>query len=157
MKPQLTVTIIELMALTMMVAICSNVWRTGQDMGWIATIVCVSLTTYWINHFRFPTGLPSLLFELPLIFFVLLCVALLLGLHHPPFMVPPGWQWPPFGSLQERIGHAFALSLWAIVWGIPTLLLCNIVRVVLAFFGLLPSNEAGDEQSDGHQAADHPL
>jgi ABC-type uncharacterized transport system permease subunit len=74
MKPRLTVTIIELMALTMMVAICSNVWRTGQDIGWIATIVCVSLTTYWINHFRFPTGLPSWLFELPLIF--LCCCAL---------------------------------------------------------------------------------
>jgi len=157
MKPWFTVTIIELMALTVMVAICSNLWRTEQDLGWIATIVCVSLSTYWVNHFRLPTALPTLLFEFSLVFLVIFCFALLLGLHHPPFMVPPGWQWPPFGSLQERIGHAFALSLWAIIWGIPTLLFCDFVRVVLVSFGLQPSTEADDEQSDGRQAAGRPL
>ena len=145
MKSRPQVAIIELMMLTLMVAICSNLWRAGQYLGWNATTVCVSLTTYWINHFRLPVRLPSLLIELPLILFVLFFLGLLLGLHHPPFMVPEGWEWPPFGSLQERFWHAFALSLLAILLVIPTLLFCDIIRNGMEFFGLLTSAEPKDE------------
>ena len=62
-----------------------------------------------------------------------------MGLRHPPFMVPPGWQWPPFTGIQERMTHAFALSLWSIVFGIPTLLFCGMVRRTVLFVELLTS------------------
>ena len=149
--------IFELMVLMVMVAICSSVWRTGQDRGWIATIVCVSLMSYWLSTFRVTGALPSTLLELPFILLVLFCFAFVAGLHHPPLMVQSGWQWPKFGSLQERAWHAFGLSVWAVIWGNLTLLVCRVIRVVLIFLGL-PSGDATRkpmEQSDKTAELDH--
>jgi len=73
------------------------------------------------------------LFALPLIAMLLFCLALTSGLHHPPWMVPPGWQWPPFQTFRERLTHAFALSIWAFVFGTPTMVFCGIVRRTAAY------------------------
>ncbi|MBM3965156.1 MAG: hypothetical protein FJ308_08840 [Planctomycetes bacterium] len=91
----------------------------------------MSLTTRWVNHFRLPTKLLSPRLELALVFIGMFSLALIMGLHHPPFMVPAGWQWPPFESIQERFVHAFALSLWVVPWGIATFCTCDVIRVVV--------------------------
>ncbi len=124
------------------VAICAAIWQTGQDGGWIATVVAVSAITYWINHFRCrPILVPSTLFAFPFIATLLFCIALAMGLHHPPWMVPPGWQWPPFTTIQERLTHAFALSIWVLFFGIPTVLIGGIIRRAVVFIALQASKQ----------------
>ena len=46
---------------------------------------------------------------------LLVDIALALSMRHPPFMVPAGWEWPPFQDFGERLTHAIALSTWQIV------------------------------------------
>lgn len=65
---------------------------------------------------------------LPIIAIGIFALSLAFGLHHPPFMVVPGWEWPPFASIEERIGHAFALSVWTFIFGAPTILVLGVVR-----------------------------
>ncbi len=110
-------------------AICCGSFTAGQTVGWIITIIAVSACLYFMKYFRFhsPLQLPSaflLLLSATFMFFI----ALTFGLRHPPFMVPPGWTWPPFASTSERIAHAFALSLWTVFVVPPTLLVLGLVR-----------------------------
>ncbi len=55
-------------------------------------------------------------------------IALLFGLRHPPFLARVDFVWPPFQSIHERLLHAFALSLWVLYFGLPTLAVLGIFR-----------------------------
>ncbi|MFO0924341.1 MAG: hypothetical protein U0905_17840 [Pirellulales bacterium] len=92
--------ITELFALTACVGITAASWRIGQDAGMVVAIVLTTIIVYYVNHLRSNTSLlPTSLFALPIIAFGVFVIALLTELRHPPFMVPPGWKWPPFASI----------------------------------------------------------
>lgn len=123
--------LVDILLLTFAVAFCCLCFRTGQYNGWVSAIVLVSLIMYWCNHVVCnPRLVPSTLFLFPILFALFLISALILGMHHPPFMVPEDWKWPPFESFEERIIHAFALSVWTVIFGLPTIVWCGIVRRV---------------------------
>lgn len=114
---------------TAIVAAIAAAWRTNYELGMILAIVSVSALAYYVNRFRSGrTNVPTTLRAIPFIAIGFFFSSLIMGLRHPPFMVPEGWQWPPFTNLHERVVHAFALSLWTFLFGLPTMLLLGLLR-----------------------------
>lgn len=109
----------------------------------MTAVIGTTMIAYGLNHYRCePPLLPTALLALPIVAALLFLLAMLMGLHHPPFMVPEGWEWPSFTSIGERVGHAFALSLWTFIFGIPTVIVCGTIRrVVTATTRSTPHNE----------------
>ena len=122
--------------LTAFVGFTAASWRMGQDRGLVVAIVLTTIIVYYANRLRSKTSLlPTSLIALPMIAIGVFVIALLTGMRHPPFMVPPGWQWPPFASIQERITHAFALAIWTFVFGTPTMIVLGLIRRLFALIG----------------------
>lgn len=145
-------TIVDLLATTLLVAVCAAFWRAGEYYGWNAVVITVTAFAYYVNRYRLPFELPTSLVLFPLVLMSLFVFALMLGMHHPPWMAPPDWQWPPFSSMMERMAHAFALSMWGVFWGVPVLMLCDTVRHAVEFVGWL-LKQVGDSQDDEGRAA----
>lgn len=107
-------------------------WRTDEHRGIIAFVISSSCLAYYFNRLRPRVSpLPSTLILLPLIALAVFVLSLALGLRHPPFLVPEGWEWPPFATIEERAIHAFALSIWTFIFGTPTVVLLGTVRRLL--------------------------
>ena len=131
MHTRFTLKITDFLLLMIAASLCAWAWRIDQDNGWMTVVISICVMTYGLNHFRFrPRLLPTSLLILPFVAILLFGVAMLAGLHHPPFLAPPGWEWPPFTSIKERAMHAFALSLWTFIFGVPTVAACGVMRRV---------------------------
>lgn len=137
---RLRVSITEIIGLAAFVGVTTASYRMGQDRGLVVAIVLTTIIVYYTNRLRSKTSLlPTSLIALPMIAIGVLVIALLTGMRHPPFMVPPGWQWPPFASIQERITHAFALAIWTFVFGTPTVIVLGLIRRLFAL--IVPAAE----------------
>jgi hypothetical protein len=133
------VAIIEMLGLTACVGLTAAAWRAGQDRGIVAAIVLTTIVVYYANRLRSRTPfLATTLIALPMIAIFVFVIAVLTGLRHPPFMVPLGWQWPPFESIKERIVHAFALAIWTFILGTPTMLVLGSIRRLFAALNPTP-------------------
>ncbi len=129
-----------MLGLTACVGLTAAAWCTGQDRGIVAAIILTTIVVYYANRLRTRTPcLATTLIALPMIAVFVFVIALLTGLRHPPFMVPQGWQWPPFASIKERTVHAFALATWTFVFGTPTMLVLGLIRRLIT--ALNPSPE----------------
>ena len=109
--------IIDLIGITTLVAIGTMIWNRSQYQGWAFLIVALYLLP--IVLFQIRLGWPiskSVAFLIPVCTGILLLTALVFSLRHPPFMVPADWEWPPFTGIGDRVLHAFALSLWQLLW-----------------------------------------
>ena len=99
----------------------------------VATIVSLASTAYYLNRLRSRQAIfPTTMIALPIIAIALFVFSLACGLRHPPLMVSPDWEWPPFASFEERIQHAFALSTWTFIFGTPTIIVLGAARRLLA-------------------------
>ena len=97
------ITILEMLGFTAMVGVVAAFWRTGQDRGMVVSIISASSFAYYVNRIRSSSPpFPSTVIALPIVAVTVFVFSLALGLHHPPFMVPPEWKWPPFVSLGTR-------------------------------------------------------
>lgn len=139
MKPdyiRISFKLTDLMAVTAIVAVCAAMWKFDFGLGWMATIIGVTASLYFINHLRArPPFLASMIVAIPLIALAFFFVALLFGLHHPPFMIPPDWKQPLFTSIEERMIHAFALSIWVWIFSTWTILILSMIRRTLLTYG----------------------
>ncbi len=122
--------ILELIILSSMIALTLSIWTVEPYRGWITTVVMLAVCVRWINCRHLPERLPALAFEVPIAGIALFLLALLIGMHLPPFMAAPDYEWPPFNGLSERVVHAGILSLWTIPWGIPTLIFCSFIELI---------------------------
>jgi hypothetical protein len=124
-----SIQLIDLFLATAVAAICAALWRHDEILGSLAMCVGLSAIIYYINHVRtWPPFLVSTLVAIPFIVTALFCSTLALELHMPAIDVPSDWRHPPFVSFQERLEHAFGLSMIGLFVSTCTILLFGIIR-----------------------------
>lgn len=151
---RLTTSILELLGFSTVVGVIAISWRAGQDCGIMVAIISLACTAYYFNRLRSQSPIvPTTLIALPVIAIGVFVIALAFGLRHPPLLVPPDWEWPPFASLRERMIHAFALSIWTFIFGTPTILIMGIVRRLIRMSNVTPDDATNNPMNPSRGSA----
>jgi hypothetical protein len=130
--PKITLKLVDLFAILFAAALCSLAWKAAPTLGWIAIIASLTSVFYFIRHFRMPPeAAPISLLIVPLVGFCVFVISLVSGQHHPPFLAPADFQWPRFESMEERLGHAIAISCWTLFWSPLIIVICGLLRRAL--------------------------
>ena len=138
-KPQSQFSIVDLLLLVLLFAIGAAFWTRGQYQGWaFLTFAIYFASLAYLNVRLCKPIFPTVIALLPICCLLLFMIATCASMRHPPFMVPAGWEWPPFESFGERAGHAFALCVWQVFW-VP-------IAVLLAGFTSAIANRFGDSR-----------
>jgi hypothetical protein len=147
--PRFTLKLSDFFWLMVLAALCSLAWKTVSTLGWMAIIVSLTAVFYFVRHFRMSSeSAPPSLMIVPLVWLCIFAGALLGGQHHPPFLAPGDFRWPPFQSIEERFGHALALSCWTLFWSPPTIAFCGLLRRAIWGEASTQRGSSGDDRSE---------
>lgn len=135
-KLQSQFSIVDLLLLVLLFAVGAAFWTRGQYQGWaFLTFAIYFAPLVYLNVRLHKPIFPTAFALLPICCLLLFATAICASLHHPPFMVPVDWEWPPFENFGERAGHAFALCVWQIFWAPIAVLFAGITVTIANRFG----------------------